>query len=271
MGPYQSPHAAAYAQTSNNNPPAAPTPLSPSRYGLYTSRQGHPQRAMQRMPSYDAGDDAGLIDPPHSQNLQSVDGDPRYALTTGVYGFGETTQRADGVDWEDQLDHRHAQQTGPGGSPQTSRSRGLSHSSSRYQYAPSLSSASSSQQRPYNPQEYVIPPTPSQQQSGLNSLAYSNSNTSYTPTTPGPQPYNPAAYQRPISPGMELRRPFSTKLESRRPRPCPTGSPPSKYLHRHRLGDRITPMEAARPYRMKPVRRRTRHMASRCNRRRPLL
>lgn len=76
---------------------------------------------------------------------------------------------------------------------------------------------------------------------------------------------------RPISPGMELRRPFSTKLESRRPRPCPTGSPPSKYLHRHRLGDRITPMEAARPYRMKPVRRRTRHMASRCNRRRPLL
>lgn len=189
MAPYQSPHAAAYAQTSNNNPPAASTPLSPSRYGLYTSHQGHPQRSMQRMPSYDAGDDAGLIDPSHLQHLRSIDGDPRYALTTGGYEFGETAQRADGVDWEDRLDHRYVQQTGLGSPPQASRNRGLSHSSSRYQYAPPLPSVSTSQQRPYNPQEYAIPPTPSQQQVGF------NSNMSYTPTTPGPQPYNPAAYQ----------------------------------------------------------------------------
>lgn len=160
MPPYQSPHPAFYAQTSSNNPSAA-TPLSPSRYGS--------QRPTQRVMSYDAGDDAGMIDPSYLQSLRTMDEDPRYALTTGGYGTGETMLRADGED-------RYGQSAG----------QSLSQGSSRQQQQ---------QQRPYNPQEYALPTTPSQQQFGFNSLAYSNSTSAYTPTTPAPQPYNPAAYQ----------------------------------------------------------------------------
>lgn len=163
MSPYQSGHSA-YSQSSSN--PSAAS----SRYDLYTSPAQ--QSPLQRMPSYDAGDDAGFFD---SSRLQGANG------------------RLADADWEDQMDNRYMQ-TAAGHSPQASRSRGLSQGSPRYRYATST-------QRPYNPQEFVVPPTPSQQQQqqqlAFNSLANSNSNaSSYTTTTAaGHQPYNPAAYQ----------------------------------------------------------------------------
>lgn len=183
---YQSGHPASYAQSSSN-PPAAP--LSPSRYDTYTSQPSRPP-PLQRMPSYDAGDDAVFLDSSHMQDPRTLDGDTRYALRTGSHGAGEP-QGGYGfanAEWQDgHLGSRYGQ-TASGDLSQTPRSRGLSQSSSQYQWATST-------QRPYNPQEYASPPTPSHQQLGFNPLAYSNLNASYTNTPAGHQPYNPAAYQ----------------------------------------------------------------------------
>lgn len=142
---------------------------SPNRYELYTPQQTQPP-PLQRMPSYDAGDDAGFFNSPRLQSLRTMDWDTRYG--GGVNG---ETQGADA--WEDRY--------GAGTSPRTSHGRNLSQGSSRYQYAPSISTS-----RPYNPQEFALPPTPSQ--FGFNNVTYSSSGTL---SNAGHQPYNPAAYQ----------------------------------------------------------------------------
>lgn len=147
------------------------------------------------MPSYNIGDDAGLFGGGSgAQNARTANGSTRYAGQASNYGT-EDEQGSYSL-----ANSGHDDISGPryahipsGGSPHVTRDRASSQSNYSYQY----SSVASPTQSAYNPQQYALPPTPSQQQLGYNPIAYnSSSSNAYTAgATVAHQPYNPAAYQ----------------------------------------------------------------------------
>ncbi|KAH8433269.1 putative Rho guanyl nucleotide exchange factor [Aspergillus melleus] len=165
MAHYQNGHPV-YGQP--NSPPS-----SAAQTARYAGTSNHNQ-PLRRMPSYDVGDDAAL-------SARTTDANGRYG---GWSGEGYT-----------QADPRYSHLPATN-SPQIPRSRGSSHSTYQYQYT--SSSLASPTQPAYNPQQYAVPPTPSQL--SYNSPVYSGSGSAYTGgsgagSVAGHQPYNPAAYQ----------------------------------------------------------------------------
>ncbi|EAW12643.1 putative Rho guanyl nucleotide exchange factor [Aspergillus clavatus NRRL 1] len=184
----QSPY---YGQSNNSTPPSTQPSSSTSRYDTYTSQQQqNNNHQLRRIPSYIAGDDAGLFGGSSTSNARTVNGSTRYNGQAGGYG-GEEGQGAYSLansGYDDNSDPRYAQIPSGGPPPPLPlRDRALSQSNYAYQY----SSIASPTQAAYNPQQYAVPSTPSQQQFAYNTLAYTASSN----TVGGHQPYNPAAYQ----------------------------------------------------------------------------
>ncbi|GLA75639.1 hypothetical protein AtubIFM55763_006920 [Aspergillus tubingensis] len=178
---------------SYNQPPGSPpNPTQHNRYDLYPTQPTSPQ--LRRMPSYNVGDDAGLLGSPNSQNARSTEANARYP-GWNAQAEGQSSYNVMNTGRDDYADPRYAHVPAPT-SPQLSRARASSQSSYQYQYTSSVPAATSPTQHAYNPQQYALPPTPSQQQVGFSPLAYTGPSTSYSSATAtGHQPYNPAAYQ----------------------------------------------------------------------------
>ncbi|KAL4792403.1 CNH domain-containing protein [Aspergillus venezuelensis] len=162
-------------------------PGNQQRYEAYSPPSGNPP--LRRMPSYNAGDDASLFAPGGTQNST-----PNHRYTArasigdhpGAYGLA-TAARGD------YADPRYSHLPSATSSPP--RARAQSQSAYQYQYT-SAANPMSPTQTSYNPQQYALPNT--QQTAGYTPLSYSSSNNSYgnnSNTSPGHQPYNPAAYQ----------------------------------------------------------------------------
>lgn len=193
MAHYQNGHTPYYSQS--NNPTSSTQPPSSSRYDHYNAQQQSANSQLRRMPSYNIGDDAGLFGGGSgAQNARTANGSTRYAGQASNYGT-EDEQGSYSL-----ANSGHDDISGPryahipsGGSPHVTRDRASSQSNYSYQY----SSVASPTQSAYNPQQYALPPTPSQQQLGYNPIAYnSSSSNAYTAgATVAHQPYNPAAYQ----------------------------------------------------------------------------
>ncbi|KAI9929842.1 hypothetical protein MW887_011648 [Aspergillus wentii] len=177
MAHYPNGHSPYYGQS--NNSAAAP---QPSRIYTSQSSQQNPH-GLRRMPSYMVGDDAALFDNSQGQNMMAADGNPRYTVRAGAYKGGEGQEEYSLAN-SGRDDGLYAQ----GASTDVSRARAASQSQGLY-YASSI--ATSPTQAGYNPQQYAVPPTPSQQL-GYNPLAYGAGSAGS-----GHQPYNPAAYQSP--------------------------------------------------------------------------
>ncbi|RAK74319.1 putative Rho guanyl nucleotide exchange factor [Aspergillus fijiensis CBS 313.89] len=189
---------------STNSPPAS---AQPTRYDLYATQPTSPQ--LRRMPSYNVGDDAALLGSAQPQNARATEVNARYGAQ----------------DREDHADPRYAHLPTPS-SPQMSRTRASSQSSYQYQYTSSVSAATSPTQLAYNPQQYALPPTPSQQQVGFSPIAYSG------PASPqsnsiasGHQPYNPAAYQTASIHSAAIQRQPSLTYNQAPPTPQTYGPP----------------------------------------------
>lgn len=164
------------------------------RYEPYTPPSTNPP--LRRMPSYDAGDDASLF-APSTHNLRPVETNHRY----GHAGTGEHpgTHSLAAVVRDDYADPRYSQIPSATSPP---RARAQTQSGyPQYQYTSSENPMSPTQTS-YNPQQYALPATTSQQHTGYSPLSYTssvsyghNNNNSSSSTSPTHQPYNPAAYQ----------------------------------------------------------------------------
>ncbi|PYH89616.1 putative Rho guanyl nucleotide exchange factor [Aspergillus ellipticus CBS 707.79] len=166
--------------TYSQPPNSPPSSTQPTRYDLYPPQPASPQ--LRRMPSYNVGDDAGVLGSPQSQNSRAAEINAQYAGWNGS-GDGQSSYNLTSAGHEDYSDPRYAHL--PAASP---HARAASQSSYQYQYASPGAAPMSPTQGTYNPQQYALPPTPSQQQVGFSPLTYG-------PPPPGHQPYNPAAYQ----------------------------------------------------------------------------
>lgn len=168
MAHYQNGHTPYYSQS--NNPTSSTQPPSSSRYDHYNAQQQSANSQLRRMPSYNIGDDAGLFGGGSgAQNARTANGSTRYAGQASNYGT-EDEQGSYSL-----ANSGHDDISGPryahipsGGSPHVTRDRASSQSNYSYQY----SSVASPTQSAYNPQQYALPPTPSQQQLGYNPIAF---------------------------------------------------------------------------------------------------
>ncbi|KAL4983496.1 CNH domain-containing protein [Aspergillus falconensis] len=167
----------------NGNPPYG-QPGNQQHYDAYIPPSPNPP--LRRMPSYSAGDDSSLFAPPSTH--PGVTENQRYPNRASVGEHpGSFGQR------DNYADPRYAHIPSATSPP---RARAQSQSSYQYQYG-SLGPMSPAQTS-YNPQQYALPPTSSQQHTGYSPLSYSSSNSygnSNNSTSPTHQPYNPAAYQ----------------------------------------------------------------------------
>ncbi|KAL4778180.1 CNH domain-containing protein [Aspergillus varians] len=171
-------------------------PGSQQRYEAYNPSSTNPQ--LQRTPSYNAGDDASLFASASTRNSRAAEANHRYGHSTAADNPG-TYSLATAVR-DDYADPRYAHIPSATSPP---RARAQSQSSYQYQYTSSRPPMSPIQPS-YNPQQYALPATTSQQHTGYSSLSYSTSNpygnsnnnsSSSSSTSPTHQPYNPAAYQ----------------------------------------------------------------------------
>ncbi|GFF22228.1 rho1 guanine nucleotide exchange factor 3 [Aspergillus udagawae] len=195
MAHYQNGQTPYYGQSSN--PTSSSTqPPSSSRYDHYSNAQQQSASSqLRRMPSYNVGDDAGLFGGGSSaQHARTANGSTRYTGQASNYDteHGQGSYSLANSGYDDVSGPRYAH-IPSGGSSHVTRDRTSSQSNYSYQY----SSIASPTQSAYNPQQYALPPTPSQQQLGYNPLTYNSSSANaYTAgATASHQPYNPAAYQ----------------------------------------------------------------------------
>ncbi|PWY72936.1 hypothetical protein BO70DRAFT_355004 [Aspergillus heteromorphus CBS 117.55] len=165
-----------------SQPSTSPPGSQPTRYDLYPPQPASPQ--LRRMPSYNEGDDAGVVlGSPHSQNARAAEINAQYA--SWAAGEGQSSYNLTNAGRDDYADPRYAHLP----PPTSPRARASSQSSYQYQYGSPGAAPTSPTQLTYNPQQYAMPPTPSQQQIGFSPLTYSG------PAPPSHQTYNPAAYQ----------------------------------------------------------------------------
>ncbi|KAL4737844.1 CNH domain-containing protein [Aspergillus similis] len=200
----------------NGNPPYG-QPGNQPHYDAYTPPSTDPP--LRRMPSYSAGDDSSLFAPPSTQ--PRVADSHRYLNRASVGEHPGSFSRRDNY-----ADPRYAHLPSATSPP---RARAQSQSSYQYQYG-SLGPMSPTQTS-YNPQQYAVPPTTSQQHTAYTPLSYTSSN-SYdngnNSTSPIHQPYNPAAYQAASlgSLGSPTIQRQSSMLFAQTPlSPSPYGSP----------------------------------------------
>ncbi|PWY91485.1 hypothetical protein BO94DRAFT_394877 [Aspergillus sclerotioniger CBS 115572] len=204
---------------STNSPPGS---TQPNRYDLYATQPTSPQ--LRRMPSYNVGDDAGILGSPHSQDTRTTEANARYTGWNAP-AEGQSSYNLINTGRDEYADPRYAHIPAPT-SPQLSRTRASSQSSYQYQYTSSVPAPTSPTQLAYNPQQYALPPTPSQQQVGFSPLAYTGPGASYgSATTPGHQPYNPAAYQPASFGSSPVQRQPSTAYAQAPPTPQSFGPP----------------------------------------------
>ncbi|KAL4806087.1 CNH domain-containing protein [Aspergillus unguis] len=159
----------------NGNQPYG-QPGNQQRYDAYTPPSTNPP--LQRMPSYNAGDDASLFASATSRPNH------RYSAQPGTYGLSSTTR-------DEYTDPRYTSIPSAASPP---RSRAQSQSNYQYHYTSSIGPTSPIQAA-YNPQQYASSATTSQTQPGYSSLSYSSNSYGNSSTSPSYQPYNPAAYQ----------------------------------------------------------------------------
>ncbi|KAL4924273.1 putative Rho guanyl nucleotide exchange factor [Aspergillus undulatus] len=167
-------------------------PGNQQRYEAYTPPSANPP--LRRMPSYNAGDDASLFAPAAAQTSRAVDVNQRYTTRASI-GEHPGTYAIASVARDDYADPRYSHIPSATSPP---RARAQSQSAYQYQYA-SATGPVSPTQASYNPQQYALPTTTSQQPTGYSPLSYSSSNSygnsNNSNTSPTHQPYNPAAYQ----------------------------------------------------------------------------
>lgn len=179
MAHFQNGHPSYYGQSNNAS----------GQHAAYASQPPAQQEyhQLQRMPSYDAGDDAAFFDSPRRRSTRAADEHPGYPVQGGHGAGGGGYSRYNNASGSGS---RHSRQS-------SMASRASAHGSAlsgyQHQYQPPASSASPSQPA-YNPQQFGRPH--SQPQPSYNPQAYSGlGSPPYGSPGSGHQPYNPAAYQ----------------------------------------------------------------------------